>query len=115
MLSKRPALVLMLTMSTASFYFAQSSKDTLSYEKKIDEVLEILPKNENYYFVKPNVNRGRNPETYEDLLKKSGISYKIFQTVQDGYLSARQICKAGEMIFVGGSNFVVGDFLEKNL
>mgnify|MGYP007002714179 CR=1 FL=1 len=38
MLSKRPALVLMLTMSTASFYFAQSSKDTLSYEKKIDEL-----------------------------------------------------------------------------
>ena len=84
-------------------------------EKKIDEVLEILPKNENYYFVKPNVNRGRNPETYEDLLKKSEINYKIFQNVQDGYLSATQNCKEGEMIFIGGSNFVVGDFLEKNL
>lgn len=84
-------------------------------DKKIDEVLEILPKNENYYFVKPNVNRGRNPETYKDLLKKSEINYKIFQNVQDGYLSATQNCKAGEMIFIGGSNFVVGDFLEKNL
>ncbi|KFC24415.1 bifunctional folylpolyglutamate synthase/dihydrofolate synthase [Chryseobacterium sp. FH1] len=84
-------------------------------DKKIDEVLEILPKNENYYFVKPNVNRGRNPETYEHLLKKSEINYKIFQNVQDGYLSATQNCKAGEMIFIGGSNFVVGDFLEKNL
>ena len=84
-------------------------------DKKIDEVLEILPKNENYYFVKPNVNRGRNPESYEDLLKKSEINYKIFQNVQDGYLSARQNCKADEMIFIGGSNFVVGDFLEKNL
>ena len=41
MLSKRPALVLMLTMSTASFYFAQSSKDTLSSEKKIDEVVVV--------------------------------------------------------------------------
>lgn len=84
-------------------------------EKKIDEVLEILPKNENYYFVKPNVNRGRNPETYEDLLKKSEINYKIFQNVQDGYLTAKQNCKKDEMIFIGGSNFVVGDFLEKNL
>lgn len=84
-------------------------------EKKIDDVLLILPKNSEYYFVKPSVNRGRNPETYEDLLKKSGISYKIFQTVQDGYLSARQNCKEDEMIFIGGSNFVVGDFLEKNL
>ena len=84
-------------------------------DKKIDEVLEILPKNENYYFVKPNGIRGRNPETYEDLLKKSEINYKIFQNVQNGYLSARQNCKADEMIFIGGSNFVVGDFLEKNL
>lgn len=84
-------------------------------DKKIDEVLEILPKNENYYFVKPNVNRGRNPETYEDLLKKSEINYKIFQNVQEGYLSAKQNCKDDEMIFIGGSNFVVGDFFEKNL
>lgn len=84
-------------------------------DKKIDEVLEILPKKDNYYFVKPNVNRGRNPETYEALLKKSKINYKIFQNVQDGYLSARQNCKDGEIIFIGGSNFVVGDFLEKNL
>jgi len=84
-------------------------------DKKIDEVLEILPKNAEYYFVKPSVNRGRNPETYEDLLKKSEISYKTFQSVQEGYLSAKQNCSDKEMIFIGGSNFVVGDFLEKNL
>lgn len=84
-------------------------------DKKIDEVLEILPRNSCYYFVKPSINRGRNPETYEDLLKKSKINYKIFQTVQDGYLSAKQNVKPGEMIFMGGSNFVVGEFLEKNL
>ncbi|MNY37987.1 bifunctional folylpolyglutamate synthase/ dihydrofolate synthase [compost metagenome] len=97
--------------------YSQSKHIVLGFvnDKKIDEVLEILPKNENYYFVKPNVNRGRNPETYEDELKKIGINYKIFQNVQDGYLSAKQNCKNDEMIFIGGSNFVVGDFLEKNL
>ena len=84
-------------------------------DKKIDEVLSILPQNADYYFVKPSINRGRNPETYEDLLQKSKINYKIFQDVQSGYLSAKQKVKKGEMIFIGGSNFVVGDFLEKNL
>ena len=39
MLSKKPALVLMLTMSTASFYFAQSTQDTLSKDTNIDEVV----------------------------------------------------------------------------
>ena len=84
-------------------------------DKKIDEILNILPENADYYFVKPSINRGRNPETYEDLLQKSKINYKIFQDVESGYLSAKQKVNKGEMIFIGGSNFVVGDFLEKNL
>lgn len=84
-------------------------------DKKIDEVLRILPQNSTYYFAKPYVNRGRHPKDYEDLLKKSKISYKIFDEVQQAYLSAKQIIKNGEMIFIGGSNFVVGEFLEKNL
>lgn len=84
-------------------------------DKKIDEVLKILPANATYYFVKPSINRGRHPQDYEDLLKNSKINYKIFSDVQSGYLSAKQKVKKDEMIFIGGSNFVVGEFLEKNL
>ena len=84
-------------------------------DKKIDEVLRILPENATYYFVKPSINRGRNPLEYEELLKKSKINYKIFQDVNSGYVSAKQNVSDGEMIFIGGSNFVVGEFLEKNL
>lgn len=84
-------------------------------DKKIDEVLKILPPNSDYYFAKPYVNRGRNPQEYEEDLKKSKINYKIFQNLQDAYLSAKQSVKKDEMIFVGGSNFIVGEFLEKNL
>lgn len=84
-------------------------------DKKIDEVLRILPEKATYYFVKPSINRGRNPLEYEELLKKSKINYKIFQDVNSGYLSAIQNVRDGEMIFIGGSNFVVGEFLEKNL
>ena len=84
-------------------------------DKKIAEVLEILPVNSIFYFVKPNVNRGRNPSDYEALLKKSKINYKIFESVQEAYLFAKQHLKKEEMIFVGGSNFVVGEFLKNNL
>lgn len=84
-------------------------------EKKIEEVLEILPANSTYYFVKPNLNRGRDPKEYEDLLKKSKISYRILENLQDAYSTAKQAIKSDEMIFIGGSNFIVGEFLEKNL
>lgn len=84
-------------------------------EKKIDDVLKILPKNAEYYFVKPNISRGRSPKDYENLLQKEKIKYKIFEKVNDGYNSVLSDYQENDIIFVGGSNFVVGEFLEKNL
>lgn len=84
-------------------------------DKKIDEVLKILPKNAQYYFVKPSISRGRSPKEYEDLLISAKIDFQIFETVDAGFQAAKIKCKPEEMIFVGGSNFVVGEFLEKNL
>ncbi|WP_288459348.1 folylpolyglutamate synthase/dihydrofolate synthase family protein [uncultured Chryseobacterium sp.] len=84
-------------------------------DKKIDEVMKILPDNSQYYFAKPAIHRGRHPEDYENLLVDAKIFYKIFDSVQEAYLSAKEECTNKEMIFIGGSNFVVGEFLEKNL
>ncbi|AZA47823.1 bifunctional folylpolyglutamate synthase/dihydrofolate synthase [Chryseobacterium carnipullorum] len=84
-------------------------------DKKIDEVMALLPENSEFYFAKPSINRGRHPEDYENLLQEAKIFYKIFDSVQEAYLSAKQQCTNEEMIFIGGSNFVVGEFLEKNL
>ncbi|WP_419869294.1 bifunctional folylpolyglutamate synthase/dihydrofolate synthase [Chryseobacterium sp. CT-SW4] len=84
-------------------------------DKKIDEVMELLPENAEFYFAKPSIHRGRHPQDYEELLIGAGIPYKIFDSVQEAYLSAKENCTMDEMIFVGGSNFVVGEFLEKNL
>lgn len=82
-------------------------------DKKIDEVMKILPENSEFYFAKPAIHRGRHPEEYENLLIEAKISYKIFNSVQDAYLSAKEQSTNEEMIFIGGSNFVVGEFLEK--
>ena len=84
-------------------------------DKKIDEVMKILPDNSQFYFAKPAIHRGRHPEDYENLLVDAKIFYKIFDSVQQAYLSAKEQCTNEEMIFIGGSNFVVGEFLEKNL
>ena len=84
-------------------------------DKKINDVIALLPENAEFYFAKPSINRGRHPNEYEDLLLGAKINYTIFDSVQDAYLSAKQQATEGEMIFIGGSNFVVGEFLEKNL
>lgn len=84
-------------------------------DKKIDEVIPMLPENSDFYFAKPSINRGRSPIDYEELLIRAKINYTIFDSVQDAYISAKQHCTDHEMIYIGGSNFVVGEFLEKNL
>ena len=84
-------------------------------DKVLDDILQILPKKESYYFIKPNVERGRNPEEYEQDLNKYEINYKIFKNLFDAYSFAIQNIKKNEMIYIGGSNFVVGEFLEKTL
>lgn len=84
-------------------------------DKKLEDVLQILPSYSCFYFAKPANNRGREPKDYEELLKKSAKNYKIFDTIQEAYLFAKQHLKKDEMIFIGGSNFVVGEFLENNL
>lgn len=84
-------------------------------DKKIDEVMNMLPENSTFYFAKPSIHRGRHPKDYENLLIEAKIFYKIFNSVQEAYLSAKEECTNEEMIFIGGSNFVVGEFLEKNL
>ena len=77
--------------------------------------MKILPKNAQYYFVKPSISRGRSPKEYENSLISAKIDFQIFETVDAGFQEAKIKCKPEEMIFVGGSNFVVGEFLEKNL
>ena len=84
-------------------------------DKALNDILKILPKNSDYYFIKPNLERGRNPKEYEADLKKYEINYKIFQSLSEAYLFALQNIKKDEILYIGGSNFVVGEFLENSL
>lgn len=84
-------------------------------DKNVEKIVALLPEHAQFYFAKPNVSRGRDPHLYEDTLKKSKISYKILSSIQACYLAAKQEVQKGELIFISGSNFVVGEFLEKNL
>lgn len=77
--------------------------------KDLDKILPILPANAIYYFVKPSVPRGVNPEQYEDKIKKYFTDYKLFNSVTEGFTRAKSDSEKGDILFVGGSNFVVSE------
>lgn len=77
--------------------------------KDLNKILPLLPANAIYYFVKPSVPRGLNPEQYEDKIKKYFTDYKLFNSVTEGFTRAKSDSEKGDILFVGGSNFVVSE------
>tara|TARA_R110002049_G_scaffold25018_4_gene88245 strand:- start:238 stop:1446 length:1209 start_codon:yes stop_codon:yes gene_type:complete len=80
-------------------------------DKKLGEVLPLFPENAIYYFCKPNIPRGLS----EDILQQNAIDFNLFGkkylSVQMAYDSALINANQGDMIYVGGSTFVVAEII----
>lgn len=83
-------------------------------DKDISSILQILPKEGTYYFCKPSVMRGKNAD---DLLKeaqKHNLIGHVYPSVYAAYLAALKVAQKDDFIYIGGSTFVVADFLTEN-
>lgn len=80
-------------------------------DKDLDAVLPLFPTEAVYYFCKPDVPRGLDAED----LKARALSYnlegKLYASVADAYEAALEAALDEDLIFVGGSNFVVAEVL----
>lgn len=79
--------------------------------KKTEETIELLPLEAEYYLCAPSVIRGLPVGQLAELFKQEALSYKTFDSVQEAYSAALQNAEDTDLIFVGGSTFVVADFL----
>ncbi len=79
--------------------------------KKTEETIELLPVEAEYYLSAPSVIRGLPVGQLAELFKQEALSYKTFDSVQEAYSAALQNAEDTDLIFVGGSTFVVADFL----
>ena len=80
-------------------------------DKDLCSIIPLLPNEANYYFCKPNVQRGLDAIK----LKKEFIKYKRFgeaySSVQDALNSAKVKAEKDDLIYVGGSTFVVAEII----
>lgn len=82
-----------------------------SNDKNLDTILPLFPQQAKYYMVKPDLPRGMEvSKLYESALKQ-GLDCFRCGTVQEGIIKAREIAKPDELIYIGGSSFVVGEAL----
>ncbi len=80
-------------------------------DKDVDGVLSLMPKDAVYYFTQSSVKRAMPHSTLKELANSHGLAGKSFATVGEAYGEALRESGANDFIFVGGSSFVVADFL----
>lgn len=80
-------------------------------DKDIKKVLEILPKNAIYYFCKANLPRALNEKDLQAEASNFGLIGETYQTVELAFNAAKNIALPTDLIFIGGSTFVVAEVI----
>jgi dihydrofolate synthase / folylpolyglutamate synthase len=80
-------------------------------DKDQDEVLSLLPADAHYYFTKANIPRATQPEELLAKAAKFGLQGNCYQTVQQALSAAKDKADENDLIFIGGSTFVVAEVL----
>ncbi|MFP4690644.1 MAG: bifunctional folylpolyglutamate synthase/dihydrofolate synthase [Bacteroidales bacterium] len=78
-------------------------------DKERKEILKMLPRSAVYYFCKPNVIRGLDAKELAMDASSSGLHGNVYPSVQDALASAKEDASPYDLIFVGGSTFVVSE------
>lgn len=81
-------------------------------DKDISHVLELLPKTATYYFTKANIFRAMDEVKLSGIANKHNLIGKTYNTVKDAVNASLANSKQDDLVFIGGSNFVVAEALE---
>ena len=80
-------------------------------DKDLSSIIPLLPQNATYYFSKPNVQRGLDAEVLKNSFAKSGLIGKSYKSVNEALNSAKAMASNDDLIYVGGSTFVVAEII----
>lgn len=80
-------------------------------DKDIESVLHILPKDARYYFCKASIPRAMNEEKLAEKAAFAGLRGKTYPTVAEAFAAARNNANPDDMIYIGGSTFVVAEVI----
>lgn len=78
-------------------------------DKDIDHVLQLLPRHAEYYFCKADIPRGLDANLLAQKAFDLGLRGKVYDSVRDAYRSAVNAALFDDVVFVGGSNFIVAE------
>ncbi|MCV9386149.1 bifunctional folylpolyglutamate synthase/dihydrofolate synthase [Reichenbachiella ulvae] len=78
-------------------------------DKAVDKVMKLLIKKASYYFCAADIPRAMKVSDLSVLGEKYDLDFETFDSVSEAYEAAQANAKPGDVVFVGGSTFVVAE------
>ena len=78
-------------------------------DKQPEKILALLPRNATYYFCKPDIPRGMDAEVLQQKAEEMGLTGLSYSSVDRAFGSAFNNARPRDLVFVGGSTFVVAE------
>ncbi|WP_299216449.1 folylpolyglutamate synthase/dihydrofolate synthase family protein [uncultured Aquimarina sp.] len=80
-------------------------------DKDLKNILPLFPDNATYYFAKPEITRGLD----EEIIKKEALKFNLkgesYTSVKSAYNAALQMASKDDLVYAGGSTFVVAEII----
>ena len=80
-------------------------------DKSIESILKLLPKKAQYYFCQAQIPRAMNVNLLYTKAQKHKLIGDCFKSVKDAFKNAKSVAKKNDLIFVGGSTFIVAEII----
>ena len=78
-------------------------------DKAPEKILQYLPKTAHYYFARPDIPRGLEAKVLQEAAAKAGLQGNTVSSVNAALNEAKVSSAEGDLIYVGGSIFVVAE------
>jgi dihydrofolate synthase/folylpolyglutamate synthase len=80
-------------------------------DKDLKDILPMFPKEATYYFCKPDIPRGLEATLLQKQCAKFSLKGQIYSSVKEAYNTALKSAAKDDLIFIGGSTFVVAEVI----
>jgi len=80
-------------------------------DKDVNTVLKLLPKEASYFFCQPSIPRAFSAELLQEKASEYELRGSSCESLFEALEKAKQLANEGDLIFVGGSTFVVAEIL----
>ena len=75
-------------------------------------MLALTPNDAHYIFTKASIRRAASLEKIAGVATTLGLDFEVVESVADAVAKAKEMLSEEDMLFIGGSTFVVAEALE---